>query len=112
MGSVREPSPAPTLLALPTILHVGSGKNFLDDWLNLDLDPRWRPDILFDLGQPLPPDGELAFTTRRFGSVRIGEETFDEILAQDVLEHVRDLPAAMTTMLRWLKTGGVLRVVV
>ena len=35
-------------------LHVGSGKNFLVDWLNLDLDPRWRPDILFDLSQPLP----------------------------------------------------------
>jgi SAM-dependent methyltransferase len=112
MGPVLEPSPAPKTLPMPTVLHVGSGKNFLADWLNLDIDDRWRPDIVHDIGTPLPPDGRLTFATRRFGSITIGDETFDEILAQDVLEHVHDLPAAMTTILRLLKTGGVLKAVV
>ncbi len=101
----RQPS-----LAMPTILHVGSGKNFKPAWLNLDVDARWRPDLVFDLNQPLPADGTLAFATRRFGPISIGEATFDEVVAQDVLEHVRELTTAMTTLLRWLKPGGVLKI--
>lgn len=98
--------------AFPKRLHVGSGKRFLPDWLNLDIDPKWRPDVLWDLGTPLPTNGSLEFATSRFGKVTIADETFDEIVAQDVLEHIRELTTAMTTLLRWLKTGGVLTVAV
>ena len=103
------PTSAPTV---PTTLHVGSGKNWQPHWLNLDIEPRWRPDIVWDLAAPLPDDGQLTFRTERFGEITIGDECFAEMVAQDVLEHIRDLPAAMTTMLRWLRTGGVLKAAV
>ncbi|MBL8729940.1 MAG: hypothetical protein JNM25_16060 [Planctomycetes bacterium] len=108
---VVPPSPrgAPPV---PTTLHVGSGKNFQPAWLNLDVDPRWRPDFVFDLNQPLPADGRLAVSTHRFGAITLAGDCFDEIVAQDVLEHIRDLPTAMTTLLHWLRVGGVLKVAV
>lgn len=112
MDPIIPPTPRSTPLALPTTLHVGSGKNFKPAWLNLDVDPRWRPDIVYDLNVPLPERGVVPFATQRFGPIAIADETFDEIVAQDVLEHVRELTTAMTTMLRWLKTGGVLKVFV
>lgn len=96
---------------LPSVLHVGSGKQFRPDWLNLDVDPRWGPDVLFDLSRPLP-SGELAVHSKRFGPILLGPETFAEIVAQDVLEHVRDLVAAMTTLLGWLQVGGVFKIAV
>ncbi len=97
---------------IPTTLHVGSGKNFQPGWLNLDVDPRWRPDFVFDLNQPLPADGQLTVATRRFGTVTLGEGCCQEVVAQDVLEHIRELPTAMTTLLHWLAVGGVLKVAV
>ncbi|MBL8753773.1 MAG: hypothetical protein JNK15_10775 [Planctomycetes bacterium] len=98
--------------AVPTTLHVGSGKNFRPEWLNLDIEPRWRPDVLFDISQPFPADGTVRLPSQRFGTVTLRAETFDRILAQDVLEHIRDLTTAMTTMLHLLKIGGVLDIVV
>lgn len=97
---------------LPRVLHVGSGKNWNEAFFNLDIDPRWRPDALYDLDQPLPPDGRVTLQSERFGTVTLGEGVFDEVIAQDVLEHVRDLPTTMTTLLHWLRVGGVLRVAV
>lgn len=103
---------SPPRLAVPTTLHVGSGKNFKPQWLNLDVDPRWRPDFLYDLNQPIPDHGQVIVATERFGEIVLGENLFDEIVAQDVLEHIRELTTAMTTLLRWLKPGGVLKVAV
>ena len=110
-STTSRPAAAPRL-AVPTVLHVGSGKNWQAEMLNLDIEPRWRPDIVWDVSQPLPDGGQVTFATERFGEITIAEECFDAIVAQDVLEHIRDLPAAMTTMLRWLRTGGVLKVAV
>ncbi|MEO6593697.1 MAG: hypothetical protein ABIP94_02970 [Planctomycetota bacterium] len=101
-----------SLPPVPATLHVGSGKNWKPAWLNLDIDARWRPDVLFDLSEPLPATGSRTFATERFGEITLGEACFDEMVAQDVLEHVCDLPAAMTTLLHWLKPGGVLKVAV
>ncbi|MBK8095548.1 MAG: methyltransferase domain-containing protein [Planctomycetes bacterium] len=112
MGILVAPRPlAAPVLPLPSVLHVGSGKNFQPGWLNIDIEPRWRPDVVQDLSQPLPPEG-WTFTTERFGRIRLAAETFDEAIAIDVLEHIRDLPAAMTTVLTLLKTGGVFRIAV
>jgi hypothetical protein len=97
---------------VPSTLHVGSGKNFKPDWLNLDVDARWRPDVVFDLEQPLPPSGVATLPSHRFGELTLGEGAFAEIVAQDVLEHIRALPTAMTTLLHWLQVGGVLKVAV
>lgn len=108
--ALQLPTPTPTRLAVPTTLQVGSGKSWRADWLNLDVDPLWRPDFLFDLNTPLPADGQLPIATERFGELLLGADTFERIVAQDVLEHVRELPTAMTTLLHWLRPGGVLEV--
>jgi len=103
---------SPARIVVPATLQVGSGKQFRADCLNLDIEPRWRPDVMFDLEQPLPADGQLLVQTERFGEIVLGEHCFDEIIAQDVLEHLRNLTTAMTTMLHWLRPGGVLKVAV
>lgn len=104
--------PTPTRLHVPTTLHVGSGKKWHPEWLNLDVDPLWRPDFLFDLNTPLPACGQITVPTERFGELVLGEHCFDEVIAQDVLEHIRELTTAMTTILHWLKPGGVFKIAV
>ncbi|MEM7198864.1 MAG: hypothetical protein AAF628_01260 [Planctomycetota bacterium] len=94
---------------LPSIINLGSGKNFREDALNLDIEAGWSPDLVADLNEPFPAPGRR-YATKRFGAVEIRPGTFDEIVAQDVLEHIRELPTAMTSCLDLLRVGGVLRV--
>ncbi len=82
--------------AAPILLNVGSGKNFLEDHLNLDIDPKWKPDVLCDLSDP-DIIGET-FETDRFGSVTLHGNYFYRILATDVLEHILNLTAFMTNI--------------
>lgn len=103
------PGARQTDTAAPTVLHLGSGKNFREDWLNLDIDATWRPDIVADLGAPLV--GRTA-QTERFGAVELRAESFDAIVAQDVLEHVRDLTSCMRSCLDLLKVGGAFHIAV
>lgn len=93
----------------PRVLHLGSSKNFQDRWLNLDVNPYWRPDIVADLNEPFPHESGV-YHSDRFGEIFIGPETFDEIIAEDVLEHIRELSTAMTSCLNVLKVGGVFRI--
>lgn len=92
----------------PLKLNVGSGKDWRENFLNVDISARWHPDAILDLGLPCELPLELA--TTRFGTLVLTENMFDEIVANDVLEHIRDLPAAMTNLLNLLKPGGALRV--
>ncbi|MBF0214332.1 MAG: hypothetical protein HQM00_12370 [Magnetococcales bacterium] len=97
---------------LPRILNIGSGKNFREECLNLDLHDGWKPDLLGDLNDPLPGPNPPLQPTRRFGPIRLEPGQFDQILAFDVLEHVRDLITAMTSCRDLLRIGGTLHVVV
>ncbi|MGE3174598.1 MAG: hypothetical protein AB7O97_18345 [Planctomycetota bacterium] len=115
---VPQPAPAPAdrrRQPLPTTLHVGSGKSFRAEWLNLDVSPMWRPDVVWDLNTPLPAArdgrecGTVAVPSERFGTVELGPRMFREVVAIDVLEHIRELTTAMTTILHLLEDGGVLR---
>src|SRR5690606_11935158 len=56
----------------PTKLNLGSGYDYREGWLNLDIDPETSPDIVADLQAPLP----------------FKSESIDEIDLQDVVEHV------------------------
>jgi SAM-dependent methyltransferase len=94
---------------IPAVLNIGSGKDWKEDALNLDIEPEWGPDVLYDLNQPLPPYG-IEFATARFGQIRLKEDHFDLIQAFDVLEHIPQLPTAMSTCLAWLRVGGVFRI--
>ncbi len=55
----------------PLKLHLGCGTKKLDGWINIDSVKECRPDVLYDLTQPLP----------------CKDSSVDEILAEDLLEH-------------------------
>lgn len=83
-------------------LNLGSGKDWREDFINADIIARAKPDILLDIQKV--PWGETVDT--RLGTVNIEPETFDLILANDVLEHLPDLVTSMKNCLSLLKDGG------
>ena len=83
--------PAAALLTVPRNLNLGSGKDFREDWLNLDVDETWAPDIVADLSSVDLSAGPLTLPSHRFGTVTLAPGCLDRIIANDVLEHVPDL---------------------
>ncbi len=92
----------------PRKLNLGSGKDWREDCLNIDVNDYWKPDAVLDISAALP--ALLEVQTERFGGFAIEPGCFDEILANDVLEHIPNLTAAMTAALRLLSVGGVFRI--
>jgi SAM-dependent methyltransferase len=92
----------------PRRINLGSGKDYHAGWLNLDLLERALPDLLLDLAQPLalPYQAHSALA----GPVCLEEGSVDVIDANNVLEHVGDLPALMGNCLKLLTTGGEFRI--
>ncbi len=85
-------------------INLGSGKDYKFGYLNIDIREEVHPDVVFDLGQPVtfPLHFESIFT----GEITIDENEFEEIVANDVLEHVPDLERLMGNCLKLLKVGG------
>ena len=96
----------PVTVPAPATLNLGSGRDFRPDCLNLDIDASSHPDAICDLASP----GLIgsALDTTRFGRITLREESFEAAIAQELLEQIRDLPTAMTNVLRLLQPGGVL----
>ena len=95
---------------LPATLQLGSGKDFRANSFNVDINPAWGPDAVFDVSSP-----ELlgsTVDTARFGKVTLTDNSFDNAIANDVLEHIGDLTTAMANVLRLLKPGGTFDIVV
>lgn len=88
----------------PTRIHLGSGKDYKSGWLNLDVLERALPDLVLDLSQPLQLP--LAAHSATVGPLRLEAAQVEAIVANNVLEHVGDLPRLMTNCLALLKTGG------
>ena len=105
-GESAPPEPGP--VSLPRRLNIGSGKDWREDCLNVDYNDYWRPDAVLDLNLPL--DHSLARPTERFGPVRLEKGYFQEIVANDVLEHIPDLTTAMRSCLDLLAEGGRFRI--
>jgi SAM-dependent methyltransferase len=104
------PRPLGEHAPLPATLNIGSGKDFRADCLNVDMNPAWEPDAVLDLAAPDLVGSVVE--TRRFGRVRLAPESFELAVATDVLEHIVDLAAAMSNVLRLLKPGGVFEILV
>ncbi len=89
---------------LPKRINLGSGKDYKAGWLNIDVLERAQPDLVLDLGRavhfPVVDDTPYA------GPVVLHESSVDMIYANNVLEHVPDLPELMGNCLKLLKTGG------
>jgi predicted SAM-dependent methyltransferase len=80
----------------PVKLHIGSGRNYKEGWVNIDFDPKTRKDILYNLSKGIPfPDNSVDF---------IYNEHFIEHLTYD------EGFAFMQEAYRALKPGGVLRI--
>lgn len=94
--------------ALPRRINLGSGKAFDAESLNIDIDAKWNPDILGDISAPAGL--RQIFFSRRFALTRLEPNSFDEITAMDLLEHVPDLVALMTRCIDLLAIGGAMRI--
>jgi hypothetical protein len=83
-------------------LNLGSGKDWRKDCLNADIQASKNPDWVLDITKV--PWGETIRT--RLGELEIKPGMFETILANDVLEHISDLVAAMTNCKELLQVGG------
>ncbi|CAN5232078.1 hypothetical protein BH09PSE6_BH09PSE6_24540 [soil metagenome] len=88
----------------PERINLGSGKDYKPGWLNIDILARAQPELVLDLGQtqhfPMVCAGE------RGATIALAAGTFESVYANNVLEHVPDLPTLMTNVLTLLKDGG------
>jgi SAM-dependent methyltransferase len=98
------------IAGIPRKLNMGSGKDWREDYFNTDFDPYWEPDAVLDFSRDLPIGQPLE--TQRFGIVALENNFFDEIIANDVLEHIPNLTLAMTSCLNLLRVGGLFRIAV
>jgi hypothetical protein len=88
-------------------MNLGSGKDYQIGVLNVDVNPDVKPDLLVDLSKKI--DFPIVTETLN-GPVLISAHQFEEIVANDVLEHVPDLCSLMTNCLEILGVGGRLKV--
>lgn len=82
----------------PYKLHLGCGRQYVQGWVNSDINPTYRKDLWLDLRNPWP--------------IRQGEVS--HIYSLHVFEHfdLIDLRTVLSECLRVLRAGGVMRVVV
>ena len=88
----------------PRAINLGSGKDYKPNWLNIDILDRAEPDLVLDLGRPVALPCEAP--TQMGGTVRLEAGSVELIYANNVLEHVPDLPLLMTNALALLQVGG------
>jgi len=88
----------------PKRMNLGSGKDYKPGWLNVDILERAEPDLVLDLGRQVQLPMEMAGC--RGGRLRLEAGSLDLVYANNVLEHVPDLPTLMTNVLALLKDGG------
>ena len=75
----------------PHILHVGAGLRKIKGAVTLDINPGLTPDVVWDLNQfPYP----------------FGDNTFDIVVCEHVLEHLQHVISVMEELHRVSKPGG------
>jgi SAM-dependent methyltransferase len=75
---------------------VGCGIAKKNGWVNIDINPIFLPDILWDISKPAP----------------FKHESVDEIYCDNVLEHLDDFVFPMQEFYKILNTGGKLTIIV
>jgi SAM-dependent methyltransferase len=92
-----------TTTNIPKILNLGSGKDWKDSYFNADILLRVNPDWWCDISKV---EFGTTIDSPRFGKVIIEKGMFAKVVANDVLEHIPDLVAAMTNVKDLLEVGG------
>lgn len=77
-------------------LNLGCGRDIYDDYVNMDIVPGDGVDVIADLEKVLP----------------FADNSFDEIYADNVLEHVRNLNGLLRELHRICRKGGSIIVIV
>ena len=90
-------------MVIPKTLNLGSGKDWKDSYFNADILLRVNPDWWCDISKV---EFGQVIDSPRFGKVEITKGMFKTIIANDVLEHIPDLVAAMTNCKDLLEVGG------
>ena len=88
----------------PTKLHIGSGKDYKLGWFNVDILESAHPDAVLDLARPQV--WPLLLSSETSGTVELRPGVLNAICANNVLEHVADLPQLMDNCLALLVEGG------
>jgi SAM-dependent methyltransferase len=88
----------------PDLINAGSGADFRNEALNIDVDPRFSPDLVLDLALPL--DMSATHETARFGEIRLRPGSFSRIVCFGLLGLVADRAVFMRNMLALLAEGG------
>ena len=86
------------------------GKQYLQGYLNVGIDPNTNPDAHLDLSLPLQLPVSVASLS--WGPVTLAENQLDEIVAVDTLTTVQQLAVLMDNSLKLLREGGTFRIVV
>ncbi len=82
---------------MPVKINLGCGLRYLEGYINCDVSKEVKADKYFDADSfPYPLESGIA----------------DEILMDNVMEHLDEIPRVMQELYRILKSGGVLRVMV
>lgn len=92
----------------PKKINLGSGKDYQVGCLNIDIRESVHPDLLLDISKI----GTLPYQTKdnHGNNIELKANYFQEIIANDVLEHVPDLESLMTQCLNLLEVGGEMKV--
>ncbi|HEX8501828.1 MAG TPA: methyltransferase domain-containing protein [Pyrinomonadaceae bacterium] len=91
----REAAQATTAARGRDVLNLGCGRVRVEEAVNVDVTPLTGPDVLHDLDRrPWP----------------FADDSFDEVLAYDVVEHLEDVVAAFEEIHRVARDGAVVRV--
>jgi len=88
----------------PARLQLGSGKDYKPGWLNVDIQGSTLPDAVLDLAQP--QTWPLSLCSESAGPVELHAGSLSMVYANNVLEHVGDLPQLMSNCLTLLREGG------
>jgi SAM-dependent methyltransferase len=76
-------------------LNIGCGMKKLSGWINVDYNPRFNPDVVWDIMKKGP----------------FRDNDVDYIYCDNVLEHLSDFVPAMRQFYRILKPGGKLKII-
>ncbi|MGE0724318.1 MAG: methyltransferase domain-containing protein [Alphaproteobacteria bacterium] len=91
-------------MPFPSRINIGSGRDWREEAINIDINPALGPDLIADVSSPDLVGSE--HVTGRFGPLVLAAGRFTHIRAAHVLEHVPDLVRTMTNCLALLGEGG------
>lgn len=76
-------------------VNVGSGKDYRESYLNVDVNSKFKPDIICDMRK-----------------IDFEAESIDEFLVQDCLDHItfEEAKQLLRKFFRWLKPKGILNI--